>query len=69
MTEPFFIAQVFEEDIVSDQVKARAWIDMRAKEAAAEGGTWPRVTLSDDGKGILFECWKQRPSDHGEPRW
>lgn len=69
MAEPFFIAQTFDPNVVSDEQTARAWFEMRTKEAAAEGGAFPRYTISDDGCGLLFECWKERPKDQGEPRW
>lgn len=69
MTEPFFIAQTFDPYVVGDEAASRAWFDLRAKEADAEGGTFSRFTVSDAGDGLLFECWKERPVDQGEPRW
>lgn len=69
MAEPFFIAQTFDPHVVGDEAEARAWFDLRAKEAAAEGGTFPRFTMSEAGDGLLFECWKERPVDQGAPRW
>lgn len=69
MAEPFFIAQTFDPLTVLDEVAARAWFDLRRREAAAEGGTFPRYTISDAGDGLLFECWKEKPEDMGQPRW
>lgn len=69
MSEPFIIAQTFDPQVVGDEEAAKKWFYLRALEAVAEGGTWPRFTLSNDGKGLLFECWEERPADQGEPRW
>lgn len=67
--EPFFIAQTFEQDTVQNEQNARRWFADRSKEASREGGSWPRYTISDDGKGLLFECWQERPDQEGGPRW
>ena len=69
MSEPFFIAQTFEPDVVGDAEAAQAWVQLRVEEAAAEGGTFARCTFSDAGDGLLFECWEGVPADQGEPRW
>lgn len=69
MSEPFFVSQTFDSQVVGDEDAAKRWFELRAKEAFAEGGTWPRYTISDDGRGLLFECWKVRPANEGAPRW
>jgi hypothetical protein len=64
MTEPFYIAQTGERSHLDDP---QAWFRKRAIEAREEGGKWLRATIGDGL--LLFECWKNRPKDEGDPRW
>jgi hypothetical protein len=64
MTEPFYIAQTGE---LSHLDNPQVWFSKRAMEARDEGGTWPRMTIGDGL--LLFECWKERPENEGDPRW
>ncbi len=49
---------------------AKAWFDEQVKEARALGVTFPRFAHHPDRPGIyLFEGWKVRPEDQGEPRF
>lgn len=68
-SEPCYIAQTFEPEHLHDPVTARAWFQKQGKLAHDEGCTWPRMTVNEDQTGLLFEAWKDRPSDEGEPRW
>lgn len=72
--EPIFVAETFEPEHVAGPEAARAWWSEQGARAREQGGTWPRysVHLPDPQgfpAGLLFECWAERPSDHGEPRW
>lgn len=69
MSEPFFIAQTFEPKHVESTISRLGWWAGQEIEARSLGGTFPRYAISEDGRGLLFECWKDRPKDQGEPRW
>lgn len=69
MSEPDYIAQTFEPEHVAERDSMYAWFDVQAAEARKIGCTFPRYSRSEDGTGVLFEAWKVRPFDQGEPRW
>jgi hypothetical protein len=69
MSEPFFVAQISNHELVSDRLAPRAWFEARAAEAAEQGGSYARYTFAVNGSDLLFECWKQRPDSEGKPRW
>lgn len=67
--EPFFITQC-NEPMTPDQ--RRTWIEGQAKESKQQGSTFARVTVwppNSEPEIILFEAWKERPEDQGEPRF
>jgi hypothetical protein len=47
----------------------REWFRKRSEEAAGNGATWHRFTVTKDGLITLYEGWKVRPADEGEPRF
>lgn len=67
---PFFITQVFEtaENPFGDDGR-KLWLEEQVEKARSEGATWGRASITDAGDGLLFEAWKKRPEDEGEPRW
>lgn len=74
MTEPFYVAQTFEPDAVQSQDSRMQWWRSHAIKARATGGVWNRYSVMNDvdeagNDGLLFECWRERPSDEGVPRW
>lgn len=63
--EPDFIAQVQQ-----DPALHREWWKVRAAEASNAGCTFARCAYHpQDATIALFEGWKVRPDDQGEPRW
>lgn len=67
--EPDFIAQTFEKEHLLDSA---TWIHNTAKDFNEKGATFARVSVEQDDHvytGLLFEGWKVRPVDQGEPRW
>lgn len=72
MTEPFYIAQTFEPEHVESVEAKRKWFRSRFEEANKQDKDFRmfwRLTFSDDGLGLLLECWSERPDDQGAPRW
>ncbi len=63
-SEPFYIRQSAEPDI-----DLKEWVRSAASEARDLGAKFSRATLSDDGKMVLFEAWRERPQSQGAPRW
>lgn len=68
--EPQFIAQTADVSGADDAFR-RQWIKDRIKDARDYGMTWPRVSWKHEGSKliILFEAWKTRPDDEGDPRF
>lgn len=64
--EPDYIAQVEQKPELH-----RAWWRERAIDAAAMGCTFSRASYMQDRwrHFAMFEAWKVRPDDQGEPRW
>ena len=69
MTEPTYIRQTFEPEHVANDPASSAWIQGCVSEAKKEGCTFPRVTVDEGGRGILFEAWIARPDEQGPARW
>ena len=67
--EPFYVAQTFEPEHAASPEQSRAWWGRQVELAKAEGGTFFRYSVSEDDKGLLFECWKEQPKEQGNPRW
>jgi len=70
MTKPMYSAQTFEPDNVANKDARHEWVSKRHEEAKARGAVCGRVTLSDDGDGMLFEAWdKATDINSTEPCW
>lgn len=65
--EPFFIQQA---EVEGGENVKRNWFNNAGKEAHAEGMTFFRASYHPDNTNLLlFEGWKNRPQNQGEPRW
>lgn len=67
MSEPDFLSQCA--DPFADDDARHKWFHERAAEAKAKGATWCRYTIHPERGWTLFEGWKVRPENDGEPRW
>lgn len=59
--EPKYIAQVH------TPPDRQAWVRRKVYAAKLRGLEFFRVSFDEDL--LLFEAWKERPDDQGEPRW
>jgi hypothetical protein len=67
MGEPDFLSQTAEPMTPAER---SMWFQARAREARASGAAHMRATVHpDDENLLLFEAWKVRPDDEGEPRF
>lgn len=65
--EPDFISQTAEP--MSSQER-KEWAELQGREAIAKGATWHRWSQHPNDKNLLlYEGWKVRPEDEGEPRF
>lgn len=66
--EPFYIAQTAEKMTGDERY---SWFARRTAEAKHEGAKWCRMSVDDADRPTmcLFEAWRERPADEGEPRW
>lgn len=66
--EPFYVAQTEE---CKTREERDAWLHAIVDDARSKGGSWSRVTLGCEGHPdlLLFESWKVRPEDQGQPRF
>lgn len=66
--DPFYVAQTEECKTREDR---DAWLHTIMDDARAKGGAWSRVTLGCEGHPdlLLFESWKVRPENEGQPRF
>lgn len=69
MSEPVYVAQTCDPKHTRSRADAGMWFSEQLEAARAKGGTFPRYTISRCGDKLLFECWTERPSDQGAPRW
>jgi hypothetical protein len=67
VSEPFYIAQCGDE--MTEQERW-ARLERTVEDANTKGSVFGRVTRHPDFPNlILFEGWKERPEDQGEPRF
>lgn len=66
MTEPDMLSQTGD---LSSGKERRAWIELRADEAKAEGMQHGRCSFDEEHNLVLVEFWKERPDEEGEPRF
>lgn len=64
--EPEYLAQSGEPMPPDERL---VWIEFHVEAAKAKGMTFFRSTYDEDHDLTLFEGWKERPEDQGEPRW
>lgn len=65
--EPEFLSQSAEPMTPGQQ---REWFSMQAFHASERGATFHRYSHHQEKPDlILYEGWKQRPEDQGDPRW
>lgn len=67
LSEPDFLSQTAE-PMTSE--RRREWYRARAREAESQGAVWHRFSYHPEQTDILlYEGWKVRPDDEGEPRF
>jgi hypothetical protein len=64
--EPDFIRET---DDVGDTTEAKVWFGKVREAFTSEGATWCRFSWMPDGKRLLVEGWRVRPSNEGPTRW
>jgi hypothetical protein len=64
--EPDFVSQTAE-PLTPEQ--GGNWCRQRAREAERKGAAHHRFTFHPDRRILLYEGWKVRPDDEGEPRF
>jgi hypothetical protein len=68
MSEPDVISQSAEP--FTDDLERQKWFRQCAVDAEIERGvTWCRYSIHPEHGWCLFEGWKVKPEDEGEPRW
>lgn len=65
--EPFYTSQSNDPMLPGERAD---WVRHEAKKANDQGATWSRATAHPkDENIILYEAWKERPKDEGNPRF
>lgn len=64
--EPEYIAQSAD---TADGAERQTWVEFHFGSAKARGCAFFRATFDDERNWVLFEAWKERPENQGEPRW
>lgn len=65
--EPEFISQTAEQMTPDER---RMWCRKQARDAEEKGATFHRWTMHDEIPNlILYEGWKAKPEDQGDPRF
>ena len=69
MSEPIYVAQVFDPALFLEPKSVQDWFSARNAEAFAAGATWARYHMEAASSGLLIEAWTTKPEDEGPARW
>ena len=70
MTKPEDDSPLYVHQMMIRSGELAGWLTTSRKQAEAEGRTHFRASSHPQLAGLtLFEGWKEKPADMGEPRW
>lgn len=67
--EPFCIHQVRLSELSSRGIAPEQWVEIVVALSNVRGAKFGRATIDEKYGVVLYEAWKERPSEQGEPRF